>query len=135
MRYRNLEWRTELYYVNKNILPPDGSGKDTLNPWGVYSSLQSKVSRTVDVGVRADYYQPEVKSCASLDDLSLSPLAVAEDDAYRWLGAVYATWYQSPFVKFRVEYDHEDGKGMSEPEERIMLQCIFAAGPHKHERY
>jgi len=135
MRYRNLEWRSELYYVNKNILASDGSGKDTLNPWGAYSSLQSKVSRTVDIGIRADYYQPEVKSYANLDGLSLSPLAVTEDDAYRWLGAVYATWHQSPFVKFRVEYDHEDGKGMSEPEDRVMLQCIFSAGPHKHERY
>ena len=29
----------------------------------------------------------------------------------------------------------EDGDGMGEPVNRIALQCVFAAGPHKHERY
>ncbi len=31
MRYRNLEWRSEVYCLNKSILSPDGSGADTLN--------------------------------------------------------------------------------------------------------
>jgi hypothetical protein len=135
MRYRNIEWRTEFYYVNKNVLAPDSSGKATLNPWGVYTSLQAKMSRTVDVGARFDYYRPDVETFAAGPGVSLSPLAVTKDGAYRWQASPYITWWQSPFVKFRLEYDHEDGKGMGEREDRFIVQCVFAAGPHKHDRY
>jgi len=136
MRYRNVEWRTELYCMDKDIRAPDGTtGRDSLRPWGVYTSLQAKVSRTVDVGGQLGYFRPDVKGYASTADLSLSPLAVTEDDAHRWLGALYLTWWQSPFVKFRVQYEREDGSGMGDPVDRVMLQCVFAAGPHKHERY
>lgn len=133
MRYRNIEWRSEFYYLNKNIIAPDGSGPDVLNPWGCYSSLQAKVSRTVEIGTRFDYYEPDAKLYATPD--LMSPLAVAEADAYRWLVAPYITWWQSPFVKFRLEYEHEDGDYMGVREDRVLLQCVFAAGPHKHERY
>jgi hypothetical protein len=81
------------------------------------------------VGVRLDYYQPDEQ------DYAYSSHAVAGDGANRWLGSAYVTWWQSPFVKFRLEYNHEDGEDMGEPEDRVMLQCVFAAGPHKHERY
>lgn len=135
MRYRNIEWRSELYYVHKNILAPDSSGNAVLNPWGLYTSLQVKMSRTVDIGARFDYYRPDVKEFASTSAVSLSPLAVTEEDAYRWQTAPYIRWWQSPFVMFRIEYDHEDGTGMGEREDRFIIQCVFAAGPHKHERY
>ncbi|MDP8219031.1 MAG: hypothetical protein P9M03_09935 [Candidatus Theseobacter exili] len=135
MRYRNFEWRTEAYYLHKNIIASDSSVADTLNPWGIYTSLQSKVTRTIEIGSRADYYRPAVKKYADTTGFLLEPLAVTEQDAYRWLGALYVTWYQSPFVKFRLEYNHEDGDGIGPAEDRIMLQAVVAAGPHKHERY
>ncbi|MBA7495471.1 hypothetical protein ES702_06058 [subsurface metagenome] len=133
MRYRNFVWRSEAYFLNKDILAPDGAGGDTLNAWGGYTYLQSKVSRTCEIGIRADYYQPDSKDYA--ETAGLSPLAVMEDDAYRWQIGPYVTWYQSPWVKFRFEYNHQDGHHMDEPEDRLIFQCIFAAGPHKHERY
>ncbi|MDP8258010.1 MAG: hypothetical protein P9L90_01110, partial [Candidatus Aadella gelida] len=34
MRYRNLEWRSELYWLNKGIVAPDDSGNDIINAWG-----------------------------------------------------------------------------------------------------
>ncbi len=135
MRYRNVELRTEGYFLNKGILPPDGSGGDTLRPWGAYTSLQTKVSRTVDVGCRLDYYQPDVKAYADTLGLSLSPLAVTKSGAYQTTTALYVTWWQSPFVKFRTEYDYTDSKGLDGPLHQVFLQCVFAAGPHKHERY
>lgn len=136
MRYRNFLWRTEGYLLNKGIVAPDGSGKDTLEVWGAYSYLQSKISRNWDIGIRGDYYHPEVKDYANLSTaLSLSPLAVTEDDAYRWGVSPYITWHQSPWVKYRLEYDHLDGLRMESGEDRVTLQCIFSAGPHKHEKY
>jgi hypothetical protein len=136
MRYRNVEWRSEAYWLNKDILAPDGSGEDTLNAWGLYSYLQTKVSRTVDIGIRGDFYVPDTKHYAANPNwTSLSPLAVTGEDPYLWQVSPYLTWWQSPFVKFRTEYDYSNGKGIENPEHVIWLQAIFSAGPHKHERY
>jgi len=135
MRYRNFEWRNELYWLNKGILAPDDSGSDTLNSWGVYSYLQAKVSRTLDIGIRGDFYMPDDKEYANVSGFSLAPLAYVEKDAYQWQISPYITLWQSPFVKFRLEYNHLDGKNFAEPEDKIMLQAVFAVGPHKHERY
>ena len=136
MRYRNVEWRSEAYWLNKDIVAPDGSGEDTLNSWGLFSYLQSKISRTVDIGIRGDFFVPDTKSYANYSGCtSLSPLAVTGDDPYLWQVGPYITWRQSPFVKFRLEYDHADGRGIDNAEDIIWLQVIFSAGPHKHERY
>jgi hypothetical protein len=136
MRYRNIEWRNEAYWLNKELLAPDGSGSDTIKAWGLYSYLQTKISRTIDIGIRGDFYVPDTKSYANLSTpLSLSPLAVTSDNPYLWQISPYITWWQSPFVKFRVEYDYSNGKGIENPEHVIWLQAIFSAGPHKHERY
>lgn len=132
MRYRNYEWRTEFYYAEKDILAFDGSGPDTLNPWGFYTSFQRKISRTMDVGLRYDYFEPDFKAYA---DAGLSPLAVNVNGANRELIALYATWWQSPFVKYHIELNHEYGRHMGASDNRLILQCVFAAGPHKHERY
>jgi hypothetical protein len=136
MRYRNVEWRSEIYWLNKELLAPDGSGSDTINSCGLYSYLQTKISRTIDIGVRGDLYVPDTKSYANLSNsLSLLPLAVTGDNPYLWQISPYITWWQSPFVKFRTEYDYCNGKRIENPEHIIWLQVIFSAGPHKHERY
>ena len=135
MRYRNLEWRNELYWLNKGIVAPDNSGNDIINAWGAYSYLQAKVARTLDIGIRGDFYMPDDKDYANVAGFSLAPLAYVEKEAYQWQISPYITWWQSPFVKFRLEYNHLDGKNFSKPEDKIMLQAVFAVGPHKHERY
>jgi len=136
MRYRNVEWRSEAYWLNKKLLAPDGSGSDNISAWGLYSYLQSKISRTIDIGIRGDFFVPDTKGYAHLSDpLSLSPLAVTVDNPYLWQIGPYITWWQSPFVKFRGEYDYSNGKGIENPKHVIWLQAVFAAGPHKHERY
>jgi len=135
MRYRNVESRTEVYCLHKGIRAPDGSGGDTIAPWGAYTSLMTRLTRDIELGARFDYYEPDVKDYAALPGLSLAPLAVTKSGACQTLSAVYLTWLQSPFVKFRIEYDYLDGKGIGEKLHRVYLQCVFAAGPHKHERY
>lgn len=136
MRHRNIEWRSETYLLNKDILAPDGSGEDTINAWGLYSYLQSRVSRTIDIGIRGDYYVPDTKSYAANPNwTSLSPLAVTGDNPHLWQISPYITLQQSPFVKFRLEYDHSESKQIDYPEDVFWFQCIFSLGPHKHERY
>jgi hypothetical protein len=136
MRYRNIEWRSEGYYLDKGIYAPDGSGTDRLKPWGLYSQIQAKVSRTVEIGVRYDYFAPDAKDYAYLsDELSLAPHAVTESGAYRRLVGGWLTWWQSPFVKFRGGYSYEQNEKIGPDVHLVTLQMVFAAGPHKHERY
>ncbi len=134
MRYRNLQWRSEAYFADKGIEAPDGSGSDRIKPWGLYSVLQSKVSRTLELGLRYDYYQPEVRAYLPGDD-SLAPWLSEVSGAFRQAFSGWITWWQSPFVKFRGGYVHENGKGTGQDVSTVVLQMVFAAGPHKHDRY
>ncbi len=137
MRYRNLVWRTEAYCLNKDIIAPDGSEETTIKSWGAYTYVETKLSRIWHVGLRGGYYQPDTKRYAAVVGASLAPLAVTKDDAYTWQVGPYVTWWQSPFVKYRLEYNYVDNDhmGIDEDERLLMFQMIFAAGPHKHERY
>lgn len=133
--YRNVEWRSEFYVLNRDLLALDGSGRDTINAWGAYSYLQSKVARNWVLGVRLDYFKPDSKDYAETADLSLAPIAYTSEDPHRWQIGPYVTWWQSEWVRFRTEYDYAWGDGM-EPDEHILWgQATFAIGPHKHERY
>jgi len=137
--YRNLEWRSEAFLLDRDILAPDDSGRDNLNAWGAYSYLQTKVARNVDIGIRGDYYEPDTKDYANITDdegISLiNPLAYTSANAHRWQICPYVTWWQSEWVKFRFEYDYAFGHGMEKPEHVLWFQALFSAGPHKHERY
>ncbi|MCU0728275.1 MAG: hypothetical protein MUE73_21220 [Planctomycetes bacterium] len=132
MRYANLEWRTEFYFARKSLLAPDGSGGDTVKALGVYTSLQRQLSRTVEIGIRLDYYRPDHKDYA---DLGIEPLAFTGRNPRRYQVSPYLTWWQSPFVKVRLEVDWIDGHHTGPSELVLVLQIVFAAGPHKHERY
>ena len=135
--YRNVEWRSEVYFLNQDILAPDDSGRDNLNAWGAYSYLQSKVARNLDIGIRADYFKPDSKNYINFEtnEASLVPLAYTAKNAERWQICPYVTWWQSEWVKFRCEYDYAFGRGTEGTEHVLWLQAIFSAGPHKHERY
>ena len=137
MRYAYFESRTEFYYLDKGIVAPDGSGRDRIRAWGAYTYLQRQISRTLELGVRVDYFEPDSKTYGSLED----PWEVAVNGSApkQWQIGPYITWWQSPWVKFRFEVTYADryldhsrfGPG----ELTCALQLIFAAGPHKHERY
>ncbi len=133
--YRNVEWRSEVYFLNRDILASDNSGRDNLNAWGAYSYLQSKVARNLDIGIRADYYKPDSKDYANTAGASVVPLAYTAKNAERWQICPYVTWWQSEWVKLRCEYDYAFGRGTEGTEHVLWLQAIFSAGPHKHERY
>ena len=90
------------------------------------------MSRTIEIGVRYDYFAPDAKDYT---DESLGPLVVTEDGAYRQLFGGWLTWWQSPFVKFRGGYSYSNGKGTGNDIHIVTFQMVFAAGPHKHERY
>ena len=135
MRYRNFLWRTELYGLAQEILATDGSGRDTLRAWGGYTNVQWKLNRQLEAGLRYDYFRPDTKPYAALAARNLFPLAVPGGNAYEWQVGPYMTWHQSPWVRYRLEFNYKSARFMEPEDRRIMLQCIWAAGPHKHDRY
>ncbi len=131
MRYRNTVWRSEIYLLDRDILAPDGSGGDSLLAWGAFTYLESKLNRKLDLGVRLDYFKPDQKDYAGG---FLAPHAYPDDVSF-WQVSPYLTFSQSPFVRYRLEYSHLEQRGIEPAEDSLTFQLIFAAGPHKHERY
>ena len=135
MRYRNFQWRSEAYFLDKEILAPYG-GTDHIKPWGFYSLAQAKVTRTLELGARYGWYEPEARPDACAGDAPFTAdQVVAADSPNRWMVSGWVTWWQSPFVKFRAGYSHESGDETGPDIDTVAFQMVFAAGPHKHERY
>ncbi len=107
-------WRSELYYVNKDL------GADKIKAYGAYSYIEGKISERTTIGTRFDFTQP---------------LSLDNSDKYIYQVVPYLTFMQSPWVKMRLQYNFKNGTEMDKAEHRVTLQFIWAAGPHKHERY
>lgn len=131
MRHRSVIWRGELYHLRKDVVSPT-AGLDELHAWGGFTYLESKVDRCTSLGLRYDHFVPDVKSWAD----GSSFLAVPAGSPRTRAIAPYVTWWQSPFVRYRVEWNRSwnEDTGLDD-EKRFIFQVTFAAGPHKHERY
>jgi hypothetical protein len=62
-------------------------------------------------------------------------LAFNESNPEEWQISPYVTWHQSPWVRYRLEFNYRSGNNIGPDERKILFQCIWAAGPHKHDRY
>jgi hypothetical protein len=113
-RYHSLLWRTEFYYANKELL----NGR--IKAFGGYSYLEYKLDLQWQVGTRLDYTQP---------------FETDNNSKYMWQIVPYITWWQSNWVRFRLQYNYLNGTEIPAAQNTIRLQIVFAAGPHKHDRY
>jgi hypothetical protein len=59
----------------------------------------------------------------------------ADPSEATWLVSPTLTWWQSEYVRVRLEYDLLGRSWLATPEGRALLQVTFAMGPHKHETY
>lgn len=113
-KYRNLTWRTELYRALKET--PGGE----IDCAGGYTYLQRRLDAKWEAGLRYDRVQP---------------FALGNDG--KWMNQIvpYVNYWQSPWVRTRLEFARLAGEGMAKPENRVNLQMTWSMGPHKHERY
>ncbi len=114
-RYQYFLWRSELYYVNKEL-----PGTNKITTWGGYSYLEYKFARRWHVGMRFDYTQP---------------FKISNSGKYLYQIVPYVTWWQSPWVKLRLQYNFLNGNVIDQAKNTLRLQITWAIGPHKHERY
>jgi len=113
-RYHSFIWRTELYYANKELI------SDRIKAFGGYTYIEYKFDLQWQVGTRFDYTQP---------------FETNNDSKYAWQIVPYITWWQSNWVRLRLQYSYLNGTEFPTAQNTIRLQVVFAAGPHKHDRY
>jgi hypothetical protein len=112
--YRSFIWRSELYYANKKLMD------NRIKALGGYSYVEYKFDLPWQLGVRFDYTQP---------------FEINNSSKYTYQIVPYITWWQSHWVKLRLQYNYLNGTETSTAQNTIRLQIVFAAGPHKHDRY
>jgi len=99
---------------------PQGEGRDpgsgsALGAWGM---TEVRVGQQWLLGARLDWTE--------------NPL---DPDDTAWLLSPTLTWWQSEWVRLRLEYDLLSRSLPDEREGRLWMQMSFAMGPHKHETY
>lgn len=116
-KYRGVIWRTEFLYLHKQV---EGSGGlDRIDAFAGYTYLDVRTGPYVILGARFDIGQiPEVGT-----------------HDWFWQVSPYITIWQSHFAFFRLQYNATWESGRRDPIHSAMFQTVFAAGPHKHEKY
>jgi hypothetical protein len=110
-KYRGIEWWTEVLYSSRE------TEEETIESWGLFSLLQYRLGSRWVFGCRFDYSE------------------LPHDDCLKeYGGTVNLDFWQSEFVVFRLQYSHID-RNFDEDDDRIIVQTVWAMGPHKHEAY
>ncbi len=108
--YRALELKSEWYVARREI----GGVRETGH--GGYGQANVRVSRQFVFGTRVDF----------LDNYGDQP---------RLLQVVPSiSWWQSEWVRLRLQYNFVKPAAL-DPSHTVMLQVVWAMGPHKHESY
>jgi hypothetical protein len=113
--YKSLTWMNELLLSQKQQ-----GADDTVNAYGMYSSLEYQFARQWSVFGRYDYTQFP-------DDSSL------HENTY----TTGLTFRQSEFMFWRVQFEHTDGENFAGDVDRneIWLQADFLIGLHPAHQY
>jgi len=114
-KYNSFIWRTEIYYVDK-----DQFSAPNISALGGYSYAEYKFTERWQAGARFDYTQP---------------FETENKDKYLYQVVPYLTWWQSPWVKMRLQYNYLDGNILDSSNSTLRFQIVWAMGPHKHDRY
>ena len=111
--YEGLELRGEFLWQQR-----DGFEGAT-ESMGAYTFATYKLNRRLFVGLRGDWTELPEEPSESL-----------------WGVSPYADWWQSEWVRIRVQYSYSS-RMFEEPERenQLFFQVTWALGPHKHERY
>ncbi len=116
-KYRGVTWRTEFLYLHKQV---ETTGKiEDIDAFAGYTYLDVRTGPYLILGARFDIGQaPEVGT-----------------KDWFWQVSPYVTVWQSHFAYFRLQYNATWESGRTDPIHALVFQTVFAAGPHKHEKY
>lgn len=113
--YRSFTLRGEGYVNRRTVMGV------TTRYTGAYVGAQYQLSRRLFAGARFDWVEP-----------------LAVPDRHTWAIVPALTWWQSEWVYLRLEWQHQRDAldaAATDTRNRILLQTVWAIGPHKHEHY
>ena len=113
--YHSFVWRTEFYYAHKEL-----ADNHQIDAGGIYSYGEYRFNENFYSGLRLDYTMPFEEN---------------NGEKYQYQLVPYLTWWQSHWVRLRLQYNYLDATWMLEPDNMLRLQLTWSIGPHKHERY
>ncbi len=116
-RYRELVVRGGAMILD-GLVPTQGVAAADGSALGLWSLAEFRLNQQWLVGARLDRAE--------------NPL---DTEQTAWLGAATLTWWQSEYVRLRLEYDVLNRSMAQNEHGRLWLQVTFAMGPHKHETY
>jgi len=111
--YKSLTFQNELLVSHKN----QSDGRQRIDSWGAYSSLEYKFSRRWSAFGRFDY--SEFPDYSSRHDKAIS------------LGLTFA---QSEYCFWRLQFKHTN-RNYDKDTNEVWLQCNFGLGPHRAHEY
>lgn len=115
-RYRGFTFRGGVMVLDGLLPAATDAGKD--RAFGLWGAAETRLSEVWLVGARTDWVQDPV-----------------DPDQSAWLLSPTLTWWQSEYVRVRLEYDLLGRSAITSNEGLFVLQVTFAMGPHKHESY
>ncbi|HEX9723183.1 MAG TPA: hypothetical protein VGC53_02755 [Vicinamibacteria bacterium] len=111
--YSGLELRGEFLWQRRD--GPEGTGESV----GAYTYATYKLNRRLFAGLRGDWTELPEEPGESL-----------------WGVSPYVDWWQSEWVRIRVQYSYSSRMFEApESENQLFFQATWSLGPHKHEQY
>ena len=117
-RFR-LFWRTQALGVDR---ADDGAPGGHLRQLGGYTYVNAHLDARFEAGARADLLSGTAGTFG--DALDRKQVEIAP----------YLTFWQSEFVRLRLEYRHDQGD-LAPKADLVVLQLDGAVGPHSHDKY
>jgi hypothetical protein len=108
--YRGVELRSAWYFATQEIAGARQTGH------GGYGQVNARLNRRLVLGTRVDY----------LDGYGSDPRIVQVVPSL--------SWWQSEWVRLRLQYNFVK-PAAADPSHTVLLQVVWAMGPHKHESY
>jgi len=110
-KYREFLWWTEALVSRRD------TETGYVDSWGIFSIVQNRFGARLVGGIRLDYSRlPQ------------------DNSSEEYGGTVNLDFWQSEFVFFRLQYSYIK-RNFDENDNRVIVQSVWAMGPHKHEAY
>ncbi len=127
--YPFVQWQTEGIFRDYEAGAASGLSAETLKDYGIYSQISYGFTKGWIAGLRWDY----VDRTGLATSLGGSNNYDDAERAGRWRLAPNLTWSPSEFSKVRLQYNHDERRGLG-TDHTVWLQFEFSLGAHgKHK--
>ncbi|MST01354.1 MAG: hypothetical protein EXS29_08610 [Pedosphaera sp.] len=125
-----VQWQTEGMYREYEAGAASGLSAETLKDYGMYSQVSYGFTKGWVAGLRWDY----VNRTSLAANLGGTNNYDDSERAGRWRLSPNLTWYLSEFSKIRLQYNHDERRGIG-TDHTFWLQFEFSIGAHDAHKF